>query len=143
MPSSNIQKNVPVIFIAEKASERLDSLRTLIRELYFLSPFESTFKEFVLAFSTRRNTVWIWLILRSATQQALGLIGKRAEESKIGWVELSRQSEEEKERHRETVVKHQESYQVFSAEDIDPLLTLFIERMKSDSPGPAGPGPTH
>jgi len=129
------QKNVPVILIAEKASGRLDSLRGLVRELYFLSPFDSTFKELVLAFSVRKNTVWIWLVLRSATEQTLRLIGERAKKAEIGWIDLSRQSEEERERHRETVVKDQESYQVFAAEDIDGLLALFIKRLEMEQTG--------
>ncbi len=129
------QKNIPVILIAEKASERLDPLRELIHELYFLSPFESTFKEFALAFSIRKNTVWIWLVLRSATEQTLRVIGERAKKAEIGWIDLSRQSEEERERHRETVVKCQESYQVFSAEDINFLLALFVKRMEMEHTG--------
>lgn len=129
------QKNVPVILIAENASDRLEPLRELIHELYFLSPFDSTFKEFVLAFSVRKNTVWIWLVLRSATDQTLRLIGERAKKAEIGWIDLSRESEEEKERHRGTVVKFQESYQVFSAENIDSLLKLFLERLKMEPAG--------
>lgn len=129
------QKNVPVILIAENASDRLEPLRALIHELYFLSPFDSTFKEFVLAFSVRKNTVWIWLVLRSATDQTLRLIGERAKKAEIGWIDLSRESEEEKERHRGTVVKFQESYQVFSAENIDSLLKLFLERLKMEPAG--------
>lgn len=134
-PVRPYQKNVPVILIAEKASERLDPLRALVRELYFLSPFDSTFKEFVLAFSIRKNTVWIWLVLRSATEQTLRLIGERAKKAEIGWIDLSLQSEEEKERHRETVVKDRESYQVFSAEDIDALLALFVKRLEMERAG--------
>ncbi|HLG22408.1 MAG TPA: hypothetical protein VI382_06305 [Candidatus Manganitrophaceae bacterium] len=126
---SKPQKNIPVIFIAENASGRLETLRNLVRRLYFLSPFESVFKEFVLAFSTRRDTIWIWLVLRSATEETLEAIRKETEEARIGWVGLQGQTEEEKERHRETVVKFQESYQVFSAEDIDALLALFKERI--------------
>ncbi|MBI3802367.1 MAG: hypothetical protein HY282_01210 [Nitrospirae bacterium] len=131
-PSSKPQKNIPVILIAENAPERLDSLRECIRRLYFLSPFESTFKEFVLAFSIRKKTVWIWMVLRSATAEALQAIGEVAKQDGIGWVDLSHLPEEEKERHRETVVKHQESYQVFSAEDIDALLAVFIERVNQN-----------
>ncbi len=127
---SKPQKNIPVILIAENAPERLDSLRGCIRHLYFLSPFESTFKEFVLAFSVRKKKVWIWFVLRSATAEALQTIGEVARKEGIGWVDLNNLSEEEKERHRETVVKHQESYQVFSAEDIDALLAVFMERIK-------------
>ncbi|HEY5599735.1 MAG TPA: hypothetical protein VIK48_03500 [Candidatus Manganitrophaceae bacterium] len=129
MARSKPQKNIPVIFIAENASGRLETLRNLVRRLYFLSPFESVFKEFVLAFSTRRDTIWIWLVLRSATEETLEAIRKETEEARIGWVGLQGQTEEEKERHRETVVKFQESYQVFSAEDIDALLALFKERI--------------
>ncbi len=131
-PRSKPQKNIPVILIAENAPERLDSLRGCIRHLYFLSPFESTFREFVLAFSVRKKTVWIWLVLRSATAEAIQTIGEVARKEGIGWIDLSHLSEEEKERHRETVVKHQESYQVFSAEDIDALLAVFMERIKID-----------
>jgi hypothetical protein len=129
---SKPQKDIPVIFIAENAPERLDALRGCIRHLYFLSPFESTFKEFVLAFSVRKKTVWIWMVLRSALASVLRTIGEVARKEGIGWVDLSHLSEEEKERHRETVVKHQESYQVFSAENIDSLLAVFMERVKID-----------
>jgi hypothetical protein len=135
MAIPNHHKNVPVILIAEKASERLQPLQELIHELYFLSPFESTFKEFVLAFSVRKNTVWIWLVLRSASEQTLRVIGERAKKAEIGWIDLSRQSEEEKERHRETVVKFQESYQVFSAEDINSLLGIFVKRLEMEPAG--------
>ena len=135
MTDRKTQKNVPVILIAEKASERLPSLQALVHELYLLSPFESTFKEFVLAFSVRKNTVWIWLVLRGATEQTLRVIGERAKKAEIGWIELSRESEEEKERHRETVVKFQESYQVFSAEDINGLLALFMKRLEMEPAG--------
>jgi len=122
------RKNVPMIFMLENASERLDTLRDFIQTIQTLFPLGGGFRESVLAVSLHKNRITLWLVPRYFSENSFEAIVSVAEENKISWIDLKDQNEEETEQYRERVVKGEESYQIFSWDQVNPLLDIFLER---------------